>query len=335
MFKDGEQHEHALLDQVFELCKEMADQPSSFPDSIVLSSSSELFLFVNLDAASFLNSIKELFPDIPIRYISQACLGFYAALLDFHASSAKHSLIFLLESPVAYQQYCLNAIGVGFQGLGFNAQEGCAVLRVEKVQSNDLKPGMLAINACRIFSQSKKINGVAELVKKAVRYLSMIQAQIPSKFVTFELFSPWSAQMIKGFDQWLPKEYEPACWLQGCETESKHYLTMKPLIELDQYEDELNNNGLILMTLGAGGRLGVIQVSKFNNTDPIAYLDQEPINNQSYDFHSDLDDCLAIAEQFNMSGDHARLCEHIGKKLNYIQKNSQRHDNEFYSWVVR
>jgi len=306
------------------------------PESIILSSSSELFIFTAPEAKSFIHAVCRIFPKASVRFSSLACLGFYAAVLDFLQSGDRNSLVLLLETPRFLQQYCLNAINAERKDNSLNAQEGFAVAYLEKIPRDRLKAGMMIVNDCQIFGQPEKINGILECIQKGADCIMRFQSELHSKIVSFELPVQWSDQMLKGFRQTLPDPYKPKNWLKGCETKSKHYMTLKPLLELSLYKDELKETGLISLTLGAGGRLGLLQVSNHNDANPsISCWPQKGIKPRTCNFDSDLEKCRKVADCFSSPGNWPRIYEQIRQNLYYFKTPAERRDNLFYKWILK
>lgn len=306
------------------------------PESIILSSSSELFFFTAPGAESFMQAVRRIFPESSVRFTSLACLGFYAAVLDFLHSGDKNTLILLLETPRLLQQHCLNAIGAGQRGLGLNAEEGFAAAYLEKVPRDRLEAGMLVINDCQIFGQPEKINGILECIRKSADSIMRLQSEFPSRIVSFELPLQWCEQMLKGFRQILPDPHKPDNWLKGCETEARHYLTLKPLLELALHKDELRETGLITLTLGAGGRLGLLQISHNNDSNPNIFCQrQNGIKPRTFNFYSDLKKYRKVADCLSSPDNWPLVYEQIRQNLYYFKTPAERRDNLFYKWVVK
>lgn len=306
------------------------------PESIILSSSSELFILTAPEAKSFMQAVCSMFPKASVRFSSLACLGFYAAVLDFLQSGDRNALVLLLETPGFLPQYCLNAIGAGQGGIGLNAQEGFAVAYLEKIPRERLKVGMMIVNDCQIFGQPEKINGVLKCIRKSADCIMRLQSEFHSKIVSFELPLQWSEQMLKGFRRTLSDPHKPENWLKGCETEARHYLTLKPIMELSLHKDVLKETGLITLTLGAGGRLGLLQVSRHNDGNPsISSRRQKGITPRICDFNSDLKKYRSIADCFSSPGNWPRIYEEIRQNLYYFKTPAERKDNLFYKWILK
>jgi hypothetical protein len=194
-------------------------------------------------------------------FTSMACTGWHATILEFARSPAATAQVFLLEFPRHYTQGVLDRAGIGQQGEGLLAQEGVGMVRLRKKRRETLEPGDVVITECVILAQARGLQGTTDLLAKLATHLVRRQrsSALIMDCVSFSIASTWSAYLAAGFAQLVwPQLPDGTRLLPGIEPDRRHWLTLKPVREYLVYGEGLTQRGLTILTLGAGGRLGMI-----------------------------------------------------------------------------
>lgn len=314
------------------------------PDLVVVTSSAELYLVSGPEGGDFLEFVRSKFAGAALHFSSQACLGLYAGMLDFYASSHRSMLILLLESPADYPQYCLDAVGAGAGGDELSARDACGFAFFEKRHRDELKDDDLLVESCSIFTQAAGLTGTTNLVREIAATMRAFQGRGSLKTVSFAIHSRWSNQILKAFARRLPAALGPETWLDSSEPERAHFLSLKPILELNRYQDRLEEAFLFIPTLGAAGRFGSLLVSRYGamprrKTDhplsgPIRMPERREVRARGFSFDEDIARARAADRDFAGNGDIKGLLRKIGTDLKYPQPDFRRH-NEFFQWVIQ
>lgn len=236
------------------------------PQHIILASAGEVKPLLNCEIASFCQSISDNHQG-EIDFISAACTSLHASILHFNQIQATSCLVLLLELDEPIQQGCLDSLGIGVfgsptenqhnspDGLIVKNSVGFCFLRKKIPTSHEF-----VISHCHIFSQPNGISGMQKLLKLFVPYLKQ-SSTYNSKIVAFDISSIWSIKLKTALDHRLKKAAQNVSWLASYETDHNHYLSLKPIFELQDYQQQLKKHTLSLLTLGGGGRVGYLAIS--------------------------------------------------------------------------
>jgi hypothetical protein len=205
-------------------------------------------------------------------------------------------LVILLELDQDIQQACLNALGVGNEagqdGLTVKNCIGYCLLQKKIPQDTDI-----TISKCDVFSQPKGMSGIQKLLNQLTHYIN--QSSNDCLFVSFDICSKWGKTLIKALKSRLKDNQDISHWLTSIEDDNQHYLSLKPLLELQLYQHKLANQDLQILTLGGGGRIGCLKLtSGLNKTTHIS--------KSSFD-------------EFNLTADEAIYLQSIKVKKHSIQ----------------
>jgi hypothetical protein len=326
-----------VLDLLFQLIKQYSQGNNINPDSLYISSSSELFVFSDNSVLVFFKSLCSYFINCPVVFLAQACLCLNASILDFIKSDFRRSFIILLEYPLEYQQHCLDAVGIGTGGLGLQGVEGCGFAYVEKILPEEVRTSDMIISDCQILTVPHGISSTIQLSRKITQHLMKIRRKQIFKIISFQLPIEWSEQLTKALDRILPEDVSSKHWIPSCETERTHFLTLKPLLELQRHSNILvidKEVGINILTLGAMGRVGSLFISLKNNG-----MKFDTFNGRTtyyeYDFYCELDEYMSISKKYGETNDLLWLHKQIRQRLKYMSREKERRDNEYYIWRTK
>lgn len=236
------------------LVKEYLLSLPELPKEVVLVSAGEVKPLIDTEVFAFYEWLK---PQVTLSFVSAACVSIHAAILDFYHSESTERLIVSLELDKHLQQGCLNSLGIGNDedqdGLDVVAGVGCCLL------SRSYQLGDINVDYCEIVSQPLGVSGIHSVIS----HLSSSLTQLPNnvKPVSFDICSDWGKNLWKGLSARLSTAEFEREWLASAEQDEQHFLTLKPLHELSMYREQLHDAPLFLITLGGGGRVGLLQVS--------------------------------------------------------------------------
>ncbi len=231
-------------------------------DMLIVTSSAEAAVMGEPQARAMVAAILPPGFAGPRAFVSVGCAGVYAAILEFLGSGAASARILALEAPRAYVQLRLDAAGLGPQGAGFVAQEAACVLDVTRGPEGEGPP----VSRCEILARPSHMGGTAVLAGEVARRIAEMSAEIPGlSVVDFENVSAWARGLSALVRMGLTGHpaADPARWLPSAEQDERHFMTVRPLLDLMRLKDRLNDSGpLLLSCLGAGGRLGMMVVGE-------------------------------------------------------------------------
>lgn len=194
----------------------------------------------------------------PQSLVSVGCAGVYAAVLEFLASGAASARILALEAPRAYVQRRLDAAGLGPDGAGFVAQEAACVMDLTREPEGLALP----ISHCEILARPAHMGGTAALAGEAARRIAQLSAEIPGlSVVEFENVSDWArglGALVRRALAGHPTA-DPSRWAPSFERDERHFMTVRPLLDLNRLRGA---EPLLVGCLGAGGRLGLMVVGE-------------------------------------------------------------------------
>ncbi len=273
------------------------------PQDIVIVSAGEVKLLLNPLVSVFCQQLAEK-ASCSLNFISAACTSFHAAVLDFNQSDSTERLVITLELDQALQQGCLNSLGIGNDpeqdGLSVINCSGFCLLSKETPDQQSL-----IIEDCTILSQPIGMMGTQMLLKQLGDQLK--QLPVKSQPISFDICSLWGKKLLKGLSSRLCDLQTPDYWLPSIEHDQQHYLSLKPLLELQQHQQYLHQGNLFMMTLGGGGRIGCLRlsrgmtniqmnatssVSEHNLTDDLKEYDQALGNDVKSDYYQGVKNTL-------------------------------------------
>lgn len=242
------------------------------PNQVIFVSAGEIKPLLNPDILTFCEDISHNF-ECKADFISAACTSLHASIFHFNNSKSHNCLVILLELDQALQQGCLNALGVGDSedqdGLIVNDCIGFCFLEKRVALNQDI-----VIEQCQIFSQPSGIPGMPKLLNQLIAHIENAQSQ--GFFVSFDINSLWGKKLKSALKSRLKKLAKPTYWLSSIETDQRHYLSLKPILELNNYRNQLSKKPLTLLTLGGGGRVGSLKLSI--NTHNKSQIDDASFN---------------------------------------------------------
>ena len=321
------------VDQGLVELRQQLNAIDEIPQHIIFVSAGEVKPLLNPDIAEFCQSIHDDFSG-EIDFISAACTSLHASILHFNHSGANSCLVLLLELDEPIQQGCLDSLGIGRpnehknelqsanDGLSVKNSVGFCLLRKKVPLAQDL-----VIAQCHIFSQPKGIPGMQQLLKQLVPYLKHIKSS--AKVVAFDISSAWSTQLKLALTHHLKQRAHSISWLASFETDHHHYLSLKPIFELQNYYQHLDQHALSLLTLGGGGRVGYLTIST-------QHRHISRIDTASYDDCNLAQDAAAFAHSINVSqystSDYHAM---VKANLKYPRLQYRGLNNHYFRWQYR
>lgn len=234
-------------------------------DAVIMASSSDLTFLACGHSQACLLEIFEAFPEAQHDIITQGCLGLYASVLHFiQDTKIQSALVVMLETPYESLQGGLNASSLGraFGQDGMLANPGVGICRLQKKEAGQVAEDDLVIDVSEIIAKGRGLNGNAIFLKRIIDRVHELHRDIPAKMVSFEIKADLSMLFMKFLQPELNRLGLGACWLPSIEQDALHVFSLKPLMEIQRYKAHLEHSPLIAFGLGAGGRLGVLRVSR-------------------------------------------------------------------------
>jgi hypothetical protein len=230
---------------------------SKLPEQVVLISAGEVKPLLNDNIRLFARTLTQ--KGCQLRFVSAACTSFHAAVFDVSQGESDDCLVIALELDQGLQQACLNSLGVGDNaekdGLTVLNCVGLCVLRKKTAEANDL-----IIMQCDILSQPLGMSGTQKLLMMFERYIKQVPET--TQPVSFAINSLWGKRLELALKHRLTGPLAMNQWLASAEQGHQHFLSIKPLFELQGYQAALAKGPLLLLTLGGGGRLGCLLISR-------------------------------------------------------------------------
>lgn len=268
-----------------------------------------------------------------VTFISAACTSIHAAILDFYHSELDNTVVIALELGKSLQQGCLNALGIGTDADqdGLDVVPGVGFLALKRAHQGVAKNSDITIEHCQILSQAPGMRGTPNLVSELFNTLKARDQQ--SLPVSFDICSQWGKSLLKGLDHHLnkcderqtsPRQGE-SFWLSSIESCQRHYLSLKPLFELQLYQQKLQQHSLLLFTLGGGGRVGVLQLGK--NSKMTTRLPQA-----SFEQHCLSTDVAGYNAAQLLKQDKAAYYQQIRTTLKYPRSRYRGIANHYFKW---
>lgn len=294
------------------------------PALIQWTSSAETACFFHPDVTSLVQALTARLPEVPQKIVSQACLGLHASLLDAIGRDIDSTLIIFVEKPLPILQQVIDVTANSHEGLRLIAQEGLGFIHLENTPSDCVKPDDLVISQVEIHCQEPGLLGPLKLTKAVIQ---SIKQHIPSSallpVVSFDLHSQWAKELLKYFEQIGEKALHPHHWLGSCEPDERHYLTLKPLKEISAYSHHAADNHLVIFSLGAGGRMGLLTINSGLSTNT-----QKPDHISRYPFHYECESAI-------WHTDRKIDADLIRSSIRYINPRFRGPRNLFFEWSMK
>jgi|GEM_PF-3427929 len=239
------------------LLEAQLNQLTTLPEQVLLISAGEVKPLLNAKIREFARGLVQ--KGCQLRFVSAACTSFHAAVFEASQSQSQDCLVIALELDQGLQQACLNSLGVGNDveqdGLTVLNCVGLCVLRKKHAEPKDI-----IIMQCDILSQPLGMSGTQKLLLMFEDYIKCLpEATQP---VSFAISSQWGKKLELALQERLSGPFATSEWLASAEQGQQHFLSLKPLFELQGYQAALAKGPLLLMTLGGGGRLGCMLISR-------------------------------------------------------------------------
>lgn len=307
------------LTQVKDKLSTMAPQPQN----IRIVSAGECALLANQAVFEFCQKLAQ---HTQTQFISAACTSIHAAILDFYHSDEQSCTIIALELNQSRQQDCLDALDIGISCIedGLDVVPSCAILRLTKQSEQSTNSPAYYIHDCQILSQQAGMRGTTDLVKRLSQYIG----QSEGRKVSFAISSKWGLSVLNGVDAKIKPN-----WLASAEQDQKHYLSVKPILELQRYQQQLQAVPLLLITLGGGGRVGLLQLSTSKQYNTTQELTLPQSSFEMHDIQQDIDK-FKTAEHLKVNNivDSYQL---IRNTLKYPRSRYRGMDNHYFKWSIQ
>ncbi|PAJ74541.1 hypothetical protein CJF42_09980 [Pseudoalteromonas sp. NBT06-2] len=294
------------------------------PEQVIFVSAGEVKPLLNPDILAFCEDITRNF-QCKTDFISAACTSLHASIFHFNSSLSNNCLVILLELDQKLQQGCLNALGVGNSenqdGLTVNDCIGFCFLEKRAALIQEI-----VIEQCQIFSQPTGIPGMPKLLNQLVTHIENVQSD--GFFVSFDISSVWGGKLKAALKNRLKKSEKTTCWLSSIETDHRHYLSLKPILELNNYRHQLNKKPLTLFTLGGGGRVGSLRLS-------INTCNKSQIDDASFNEFCLTTDRALYQQSINVKPHSLQAYHAIVKAtLKYPQLQYRGINNHYFRWPL-
>ncbi len=305
-----------------ELTAELTKLPPLSGDILIVSAG-EVKPLLNPLINQFCQSLEAL-SECQVHFISAACTSFHAAILDFNKSNSEQALIITLELDLSLQQACLNALGIGNEAKqdGLHVVNGVGFCLVKKAIPDAQS---LIVEACNIFSQPKGVAGVQTLLNQLSKYIEKMPDSC--QIVSCNIASLWGKRLENALKSRLTQRCNPEFWLPSIEHNTQHFLSLKPTLELQQYQAHLQLGNLLILTLGGGGRVGALRIS-IGPTDIKKFTDatcsEHSLDTDMHDYHH------AIRLKQGSIQDYYQI---VKSTLKYPQAQYRGLNNHYFRWT--
>lgn len=208
-----------------------------------------------------------------VTFISAACTSLHAGILDFYHSALSETVVISLELDKRFQQACLNSLGIGNERDqdGLDVVPGVGFIALSRLEENNQASGLMIVEKCQLLSQQSGMTGTQVLISRLAQQLQALPQEILP--VSFDICSNWGRSLLMGVNIRLASKRQSVQWLASIETCQRHYLSLKPLFELQLYKEKLAKNSLMLFTLGGGGRVGLLQLGIYSSSKAAAAIE--------------------------------------------------------------
>lgn len=262
---------HKSHDAFFQSHIEQFQQSNAEIDAIIVASSSDLTFLTCQHSQNLLAQLLQAFPHATSDIITQGCLGLYAAILHVIAHpNIKSALVVMIETPYESLQGGLNAskLGKAFGQKGMSAKPGVGLCCVNRKELSALTEEDLIVDVSEILSKADGLSANPIFLKRFVERIQSLHHEYECKMVSFEI----QADLAKLFLRFLQPELDKCglgdTWLPSYEQDEQHIFSLKPLMEIQRYQHHLDNTPLVTFGLGAGGRIGILRVTRRAHLNP-------------------------------------------------------------------
>ncbi|WDE02322.1 hypothetical protein [Thalassomonas actiniarum] len=269
-----------------------------------------------------------------VTFISAACTSLHAGILDFYHSNLNNTVVISLELDKTFQQACLNSLGIGNERDqdGLDVVPGVGFIALSRLkdglEKNEQTRRQVVVEKCQLFSQQSGMAGTQALIGRLAQQLQALPQEILP--VSFDICSNWGRSLLMGVNIRLASKRQSVQWLDSIETCQRHYLSLKPLFELQLYKEKLAQHSLMLLTLGGGGRVGLLQLGSNNSEKSAAAIE---LPQASFEQHSLADDIRGYELALNLLGDNKVAgYQQIRDTLKYPHSRYRGMDNHYFKW---
>jgi len=283
-------------------------------DGFLVTSSAEIEIVDQAAAAAVIDAVRPISATGPDGFVSIGCVGFFACVLEFMQSSARDARILLLETPSAFVQDTLDLAKIGGSD-GFIAQDISFVVDISRTP----EPDALRIYCCEILARSRELSGTAKLASRVFKRMNEIKKELPgAEFVSFENSSEWSRRLAQSLVAVASQGGEPLSWLPSIENGHRHFMTVRPLLDLTANIELARERPLVLACLGAGGRFGIIALGP-------------DVGDSQFDTRA------AIPKDLGEIVFRAPRPEpaNIPRDIRYVREEFYGHDNFYFRWTLQ
>lgn len=232
-------------------------------EDYIVTSSAEIDIVRTPRARAVIEACAPEGYDGEIALVSIGCAGLFASILRFINGPARTARILALETPSDFVQHTLDSARLGFGGDGFVAQDTAWVLDLSKSPEGALAQ----IGHCEILSRPGCFAGTSKLARQLIDRLDGLAARFPeARTVTFENVSEYARRLMQAVRTTLGPDAQTA-FEQTVERDERHFMTVRPLLDLAHNMARRPDQPLIVTCLGAGGRVGILAVDPTARTD--------------------------------------------------------------------
>ncbi|WP_226647814.1 hypothetical protein [Microbulbifer variabilis] len=308
-------------EQLLQSLEEYLSGLTHLPGLVYIVSAGEANVLLERPAIEFLAQLEEAGHNI--QFVGSACTSFHAALLSYSKRQEEDALIINLELGKERQQECLDALGIGVKAGqdGLDVITGVAVCWLSKHYHAE---SVCQISSCDILSQAPTLSGAHELVQ-SLKKIMTTDFSHSCRIVSFDIQSRWAKGLLKGFSR-----EEKSQWLPSSELDGQHYLSIKPIVEINKYCLESEVENLWIITLGGGGRAGCLRVHRTPRME--GQLLSRLVHTETLSLEEAYANFTAAQ---NIEGAHGQdYLPHVRGAMIYPQKKYRGRHNQIFHWVL-
>lgn len=296
------------------------------PDMVYYCSSSEVYCWHDPLTRTLGNALREAYADVPHRLISQGCLSFLGLILDFTSRRDVTDAIVVVSEPEHLTQHLMDCIGIGRTNGADSLIHAPALgaVRLRKAPQPDPETDAVYIAGCDILSKRPGVSATVSLVDRLVDILRQPTHQTPRPVVSFQTQSSFSTHLLDLAQHKLARAQAPIRWLDSIDAGDWHYMSMKPMLELQRYRDVLADGELTLAVLGVGGRFGVLDLHSPSEARP--WRDR-PACGETASFRSGYDASFEV-----LHAEPEQRIELARQHLKCTTRGETCPDNHYYGW---
>lgn len=300
------------------------------PEVIYFGSMAEGFSLV--DNKRFLDEIELLYPNTAIELVCEACVSASAVIIEFYRSKYSSALIFLLETQGELYQIGLNIVGLAQGDTGFKVREGVACLYLEKSAPDVISNDSILITGCSLLSQSAGLGGTTRYLTAIAERIKRLCPNNSSRIVSVGMLGQWSEQIEKGLNILLPDKLHSDKWLESIEHMRGHLFSVKPVADLKRYGKDNDWTGLTVLSIGFGGRFGIVKFSRLADIDDTNLGFDTERNCVEFNYEHDYGLWQSIIDEYVITNDKKRFQSQLTETLKCISRNTS---NNYYKWRIK